>query len=81
MVSVATCLDKNDGVKMAQRWCRECKDSKYKKTLFRIKDLLLRNNKFTIRILLISPFVCDLAMWCQMVPFGTLKRMDLQKNF
>ena len=29
---MATCLNKNDGAKMAQQWCRGSKDSKYQKT-------------------------------------------------
>ena len=29
--AVATCPNKNDGVKMAQRWCRGSKNSKYQK--------------------------------------------------
>ena len=32
MYMMATCLNKNDGVKMAQRWCRGSKNSKYKKS-------------------------------------------------
>ena len=37
MVSVETCLNKNDGVKMAQRWCLGSKDSKYKGKKFVVK--------------------------------------------
>ena len=38
MVSVATCLNKNDGVKMAQRWCRGPKNSKYQKPCLGMKE-------------------------------------------
>jgi hypothetical protein len=31
LVSVATCPNKNDGVKTAQRWCQGSKNSKYPK--------------------------------------------------
>ena len=47
-VSVAICSNKNDGVKMAKRWCRGSKNSKISKTLFRAKNLSLMNSKFIL---------------------------------
>ena len=34
VVSMATCLKKNDGAKMAQRWCRGSKNSKFQKLYY-----------------------------------------------
>ena len=44
-MSVATCLNENDGVKTAKRWCRGSKNSK---TLFSIKNLFLKSSKFIL---------------------------------
>ena len=64
MVSVATCLNKNDGAKIAQRWQRGSKNSK---TLFRTKNLL-ENRKFILPTFLNKSI--HVAAWCRMVLFS-----------
>ena len=66
MVSLATCLNKNDGVKMAKRWCWGSKTSKYQKPCLG-KNLLLKNSKF----ILITFFNKSIPLWCSnVVPDG-----------
>ena len=47
MVSVATCLNMNEGVKTAHRWCRGSK-IQIIKNLLKIRKLLLHNSKFIL---------------------------------
>ena len=66
-MSVATSLNKNDGAKMAQRWCRGSKNSKYQKPCLGQKKMLLKNCKF----ILMTFFSKSICLTCgNVVPDG-----------
>ena len=72
VVSVVTCPNKNDGVKTAKRWCRGSKISRYQKSSLGWKIFYQKIVNSCYELFSINLFICDLAMWCWMVPMALL---------
>ena len=64
-----TCSNKDDVVKMAKRWCRGSKNSKYQKPCLGGKTCYEKIcSRFILKTYSINPFVCDLALMVSSAP-------------